>query len=187
MKLYTFEITSTKEMLQNNPAGMTGSADGKLDTKKIPTPEEEAAAGRYLTEDGKHLCIRAQAFKSSFVNGSAGRRIGKRAATAVMKAAIFPVDEWCVLLDPKTKKPLKADQYSIDVRRVVLQKKIGILRARPKIAGWSALVTFEVDEIIDKIQMVEEIGNLAGRMVGVGDYRPEKGGPFGRYTVKLAA
>jgi hypothetical protein len=166
---------------------MTGSSEGKLDTKKIPTPEEEAKAGRYLTEDGKYFRFPVQAFKSSLVGGGVGRRIGKRSAISVMKATIFPAEEWCFLLDPKTKKPIPASQYVIDVRRVVLQKKLGVLRARPKIASWCCVVPFEIDDIIDKPELLVEIGNLAGRMVGVGDFRPEKGGPFGRYTVKLAA
>jgi hypothetical protein len=187
MTIYTFEITSTTEILQHNPAGMTGSSEGKLESKKIPSPEEEAKAGRYLTEDGKHFRIPAQAFKSSFVNGGVGRRIGKRAATSVLKATIFPAEEWCLLLDPKTKKPLRADQYTIDTRRVVLKLRGGILRSRPKIASWFCLVAFEVDDIIGKVELLEEIGNMAGSMVGVGDFRPEKGGPFGRYKVKLAS
>jgi hypothetical protein len=49
------------------------------------------------------------------------------------------------------------------------------------------MMPFEVDDVIGKVTILEEIGNMAGRMVGVGDFRPEKGGPFGRYTVKLVS
>ena len=107
--------------------------------------------------------------------------------TPVLKAAVFPAEEWTTLLDARTGKPMKASEYVIDIRRVVLQKKLGILRARPKVMPWKCIVPLEVDDTIDNPKLLQDIGNLAGRMVGVGDFRPEKGGPFGRYTVKLVA
>jgi hypothetical protein len=101
-----------------------------------------------------------------------------------LKATIFPAEEWTTLLDPKTRKPIKGDQYVVDTRRAVVQRN-GVLRSRPKILAWVCVVTFEVDETIGGSQLLEDIGNLAGRMVGIGDFRPEKGGPFGRYAVRL--
>lgn len=192
MNLLTFEITGSKPILQHNPASMGVSTQGKLDTtKKIPTPEEEAKAGRYLTPDGQYFQMPCEAFKRAFVSGGVGRRIDKRAATSVLRSAVFPAEDWVTLLDPKTKKPLPAAKYEIDSRRVSLpgQKgaKVSVIRSRPKLLSWACNVVFEVDDVIANHKVLEEIGNMAGRMVGVGDYRPEKGGPFGRFTVKLVA
>jgi hypothetical protein len=186
MKLYTFEYTGTHPILMHNPAGMKGSGAGKLDTKRIPSPEDEALAGRYVTEDGKYLRFPLQAFKSSLVGGGVGRRIGKRSATSVLKATVFPAEAWVTLLDAKTKKPIKADEYTIDTRRAVVQGN-GVLRSRPLVMPWCCLAPFEVDDIIDNPELLIQIGELAGRMVGIGDFRPERGGPFGRYKVKLAS
>jgi hypothetical protein len=186
MRIITLEYTGTHPILMHNPAGMTRSAAGKLDTKKIPTPEEEAKTGRYLTDDKKYMRFPVQGFKSSLVSGGVGRRIGKRSATSILKATVFPAEEWVTLMDVRSHKPIKEDEYVIDTRRAVVQKQ-GVLRSRPKVMPWYCLVPFEVDEIIDDPRLLVQIGELAGRMVGVGDFRPEKGGPFGRYTVKLAA
>jgi hypothetical protein len=41
----------------------------------------------------------------------------------------------------------------------------------------------ELDAVIDD-EMIVEVGNIGGRLVGIGDYRPEKSGPFGRYTIE---
>jgi hypothetical protein len=184
MQLITLQCTGTTGLLMHNPASMAPSNAGKLDTKRIPTPEVEAAAGRYVTDDGKYMRFPMQGFKSSFVSGGVGRRIGKRSATAVLKATIFPSEKWVMLLHPTSGKPIKADDYTIDVQSVVVQKS-RILRARPLVVPWRCMVTFEVDDSIDRPDILVEIGNLAGRMVGVGDFRPATGGSFGRYEVSL--
>ena len=47
---------------------------------------------------------------------------------------------------------------------------------------WSC--TFEVDvddEVIDQSQLLEWL-DIAGRQIGLGDWRPEKSGMFGRFA-----
>ena len=63
----------------------------------------------------------------------------------------------------------------------VVAQRSRILRARAKIdTPWSC--TFEVDdEMIDQSQLLEWL-DIAGRQVGLGDWRPEKSGMFGRFA-----
>ncbi|HEU0180317.1 MAG TPA: hypothetical protein VFV58_39275 [Blastocatellia bacterium] len=178
------ELVGTTPILMHNPSAMSGSKHGKLDTKKVPEPEDEAAAGRYLDEKGNFV-FPTVAVKAAIASGGKGRRIGKLSALGVLKATIFPLDEYFQILDAKG-KPMSGKSYTVDTRRVVLNKTIGIMRSRPKIENWRAVVNLEVDDtIVENLKMIEEIGNLAGRMVGIGDYRPEKGGPFGRFSLRL--
>ena len=171
-------------MMQHNPASMTVSAQGQLDVKKIPEPKVEAEAGRYLNEKG-NFRFPAQGPKSSIVAGAVGRRVGKRAASAFLKAGMFPTNDWVDLLDIKTEKPIPGAHYELDMRRVLLNGKIGIIRSRPLVRNWCFYIDFEMDDLLDDPKMVETVGNMAGRMVGIGDFRPQKGGPFGRYRVEL--
>jgi hypothetical protein len=189
MTIIVYEVTGIRPLLSHNPAAMA-EPDGKVTTKKVPTAEDEAKAGRYLTDDGKFLQFPAGAFKKSFVTGATGRKLSKRSASAVLKGTIFPAEEWVLLLNPKTGKQIKADDYEIDTRPVVLKsmgKSVRVLRSRPKVNEWSCKVAFEIDDDILDTKNLEEIGNMAGRRVGVGDNRPESGGNFGRYTVRLVA
>lgn len=184
-RIARYRVESKYPILMHNPASMFYSSGDSLSQKKIPTPEEEAKASRYVTEDG-HLFVPAQAIRNSIVNGGKGRRIGKTAATTMLRAGVFPAEERCILRDPVTEQPLRADDYVIDTRRVVLKKSGGIMRSRAKILKWMFYVDFELDALISD-SIVAEVGMIAGRIVGVCDYRPEKSGPFGRYSIQQVA
>lgn len=188
MQIVILEYEGTFPLLMHNPAGMGSTQPGLSAKTAIPTREAEALAGLYLTDDGLFLRFPAQGCKASLVTGGGGRKFGKLSATTVVKRGVFPAEEWALLYDPETRKPLTKTDYVIDTRRAVIKsgmKSSGVQRSRPKILKWGCRVPFEVDDTIANFEVLEEIANLAGRTVGLGDFRPEKGGPFGRYTAKL--
>jgi hypothetical protein len=92
-----------------------------------------------------------------------------------------------------TDKPITDDQedYEIYLKRVVVQGS-GIMRARPLIRNlseedggpWYCTVEFEYDADTISEPEIAMIVNQAGKFPGVADYRPGKGGPFGRYRVE---
>jgi hypothetical protein len=167
----------------HNPISMTTGKKG-LAAKQIPTPEDEAAAGRYLDEHD-NFQIPAMAVKKCIVSGAKGMRIAKQAATSVLMGTVFPAEEWYPLLDVKTLKPMKGDRYVIDTRRVVVDGN-GIMRSRPKITGWACKVSFELDDLITD-EVVLECLSRGGPRIGILDYRPQKSGWFGRFTAQLLA
>lgn len=171
-------------LMQHNPASMAMSSQGKLGSKKIPTPLEEAMRGRYLDKTGSFFVFPTVGFKQAMVRGGNGRRIGKDSATTILKSSIFPTSAWTTLLDPETGLPIPEHQYTIDTRRVVLSRGVSVLRSRPLVNPWSALVTFEVDSNLNNPELLVDIGTRGGRMGGIGEYRPSTGGPFGRFTIK---
>ncbi len=67
---------------------------------------------------------------------------------------------------------------------VVVQRN-RILRTRAKFdTPWSCTVIVDVDEeLIDGAQLLEWL-DIAGRQVGLGDWRPEKSGTFGRFKAE---
>jgi len=184
MNIHTFLITGTHALLMHNPSSMTnGSSSNKLGSKVIPTPAEEAAASRYLTDDGAHLWVPCEGVKACAVSGAKGRRIGKNFATTIIRGTVFPAEDRSILLDAKTLKPIKSDSYEIDTRRARVNEA-GILRSRAKISNWAAKIPFEIDELVSP-DIVLECLNLGGRTCGLLDFRPECGGPFGRFSAKL--
>jgi hypothetical protein len=170
MKISIFEIIGTYPILMHNPAGMQRGGEGGMTTKKIPTAEVEAEAGVYKTEDG-FMWFPSQAFKSSLVSASKGRRIGKQAATQVLKGTVFCAEERVHLLKVKrtgetskiTDTPKPATDYTIDTRRAVVQRN-GILRSRPKVSDWATKVALEIDDMVSD-KLVEDILNMAGQSV----------------------
>ena len=74
----------------------------------------------------------------------------------------------------------KTTQFTVGV---VVQRS-RILRTRAKFDAWGVTFTIEVDpELCDKEQLLNWI-DIAGRRIGLGDWRPEKSGHYGRFGVE---
>jgi hypothetical protein len=182
METIVFEIIGTSALLQNNPASMQGGGGAAkgLNVKRIPDPAAEAAAKVYL--DGKGVVyIPAIAFRSALLGACTGKRIGKMGAKSCVSAGVFNAETACPLFDPETRKPIK--EYAVHTTRAVVQGQ-AVMRSRPMVEKWATRVAFEVDTDFVTAAQVRELMGLAGRSQGVGDWRPAKRGPFGRFTVK---
>ena len=82
------------------------------------------------------------------------------------------------------KKLVKSTQFTVPV---VVQRN-RILRTRAKFDEWSCTFAVEADdELVDKDQL-EAWLDIGGRRIGLGDWRPEKSGNYGRFeTVSVKA
>lgn len=181
MQLITITVDGITPVLLHNPAGMSTGGETSVSAKgkSIPTPEVEAEHGTYRLPDGS-LCIPSFAFRGALLSAAKGRKVGKSFATTLVKGSVFVTSEMTQLLDPDG-NPIK--DYEIDMRRAMVGNA-GITRCRPKIDPWSADVTFEYDDDFIHEDHIYELMDIAGRTVGVGDFRPEKSGPFGRFVVR---
>lgn len=172
-------------LLMHNPQHMRASS-GTPSRKTIPTAEVEAEAGAYRlpSENGSlgQLYAPDDWFRESFIGGAKGLRVGKEYAISLVRSTVFAQGQPCPLFNPETEDPLH--EYAIDARRAVVQGN-GVLRHRPLVFPWAALIELEFDPDYVNVQNLTSFANIAGRRVGVGDYRPSQGGPFGRYTVEV--
>ena len=179
----TFRVTGISPMLQHNPAGSmkTGGSD-KISIKKIPPPEEEAQAALYRLPSGQ-LYGPADGLRQGIIFASSGRRIGKLGLGRLIQGAVFVIDQNVPLVRPKTREPIM-DLDEICIKPVVIGK-VRVLRARPQINEWSGEVTFEYDPDFLKPQWILDTFIAAGKTQGWMDYRPNRRGSYGRYTVEL--
>jgi hypothetical protein len=75
-------------------------------------------------------------------------------------------------------------KWVVDSRPVVNPSTKGrVLRKRPCFNEWGLSFRLIVDEEEMPIETLKEIFDVAGRNVGIGDFRPAKGGPFGRFMI----
>jgi len=75
------------------------------------------------------------------------------------------------------------DQRFLD-RRSVVVSTARVICYRPKFLKWSLMFSLHYDEnILDENQILQSFEN-AGKFIGIGGYRPEKGGTFGRFAVE---
>lgn len=128
----------------------------------------------YRTESGQ-LAIPGEYLRGSIINAAKFRqdpRSPRKSAMDLFKAAV-------VVATPFASLNVRDWDY-LDKRRVTIQRA-GINRTRPALrAGWKA--TFDLivvlPEYVDRNTLRETIES-AGRLIGVGDFRPT----FGRFGI----
>jgi hypothetical protein len=160
----------------HNIAGMQKTSGGSK--KAIPTPEVEAAAGLYWTdEEHSSLSIPARCLHASLIHTAPKYRVPKSSLTALVTSAMH--------VGPEQIR-LNTVDYTIDIQSVVVQKA-RIFRARGLIYPWSATFSLFFDEGwigLDVMQVtIPELIRTAGRLVGVLDYRPAKKGRYGQFRL----
>jgi len=181
-EMKVFRIIGISPLLTNNPSSMKRVDEG-IGTKKIPTPEDEAAAKLYRDDNGFYIL--SEAFRSAIIGsggGASGKKIGKFSAASRVSAGMFTVEPHATLLDPQTLKPLTT--YQIDTRRAVVQRQ-GVLRSRPMFTPWAVRLPVEIDTDFVTANHILELLNLSGKIAGVGDFRPQRKGTFGRFKAEL--
>jgi hypothetical protein len=180
-----YRITGISPLLMDNAASMLTPKPVGARAKAIPTPETEAESGAYRLPDGA-LYFPTLAFRQALIDAGTGRRIGKRGATSVLSGTVFLPDGVGLetpLVDPDTSEPLH--NYVVDIQRAVIRTtKAGVARARPRLDRWAADIGFEYDDSFFPGELLTEVFTLAGTTIGVGNYRPQKRGIFGRFQVK---
>ena len=189
-KIATFRITGMSPLLMHNPAGGMSAPSKDLKVKKIPSPEEEAEASTYrmpsANGDKGQLYAPSIALRSSLIDGGLNQKLGKESLRGLLAQVVFVVDEFCPLTHPDTGEPLV--DYEVDTRRAVIQGN-GIMRSRAKLPEWATEISLEYDPDLIETRHILAAFELAGRRVGILDYRPRcpkgKGGPFGRYQAEL--
>lgn len=188
LKRVRFKIVGISPLLQNNLAGMKPSNSDAVQVKpKDPKPVDQAKSLEYRTKDGQ-LWGPAVGIKQAILTAARNRKIDKKSAPAIVRGSVFEIEEKCLLYDVTTGKPI--DIYEIDTRPVGIdtgkKAKVRVLRSRPKIDNWCTYIELEINEEFIHPHQVLELLNIAGPTVGWMDFRPEKGGKFGRFTAEAA-
>lgn len=81
-------------------------------------------------------------------------------------------------------EPATDSSFEVDARPVTIPATKGrIMRYRPRYENWSMKFELGVlDDLID-LSLAQQLLTDAGIQIGVGDFRPEKHGPFGTFRV----
>jgi hypothetical protein len=135
-------------------------------------------------DERKHICLPGEYFRQSIIHAAKFRqdpRSPRKSAMDLFKAGVISTTEFAPIMDStnETTGP-KTDWDFLDRRRVVI-KMSAITRERPAFRkGWAVEVDLQVllPEYIDQA-LLQEVLVAAGRLVGVGDFRPT----FGRFRV----
>ncbi|MFA5688594.1 MAG: hypothetical protein WC959_05560 [Kiritimatiellales bacterium] len=139
------------------------------------TAEEQAEIAAYRTEGGE-LFIPGINMQRALISGAKYSKGKGRASLQSVAAA-------CLLITAE-QLPLGCRKFTVDSRSVVVPATKGrIVRHRPRLNEWTLNFELEYDPELLSREQVETIVRDTGRRVGLGDFRPENKGMFGRFDV----
>ena len=141
------------------------------------TPQETAEEKLYMHK--KKPCIPQPNLLASIIEGGRFHKIKNRSVTTMQKSMIPSC------FDIKgTMLPIKTKGWEVDERPVRIPATGGrILAYRPKFNDWQLQFDATLDTDIISVNLMREILDDAGKRIGLGDYRPDRKGPFGKYKV----
>ncbi len=148
------------------------------------TPREQAAAKRYADQDGR-LYIPGPNIFAAIIAAGTFHKAGKSKLTT-MKTSLIPagvmVDDLVCPLTNANGEPLT--EWEVDSRSVVIPSTGGrIMAHRPRVDQWYATFTLDIDDTMFTPNLIRAVVDDAGKKIGLGDYRPARKGPFGRFVV----
>jgi hypothetical protein len=149
------------------------------------TPRDQACKKTYETPDGV-LYIPGPNIYSGLIEAGKFHKVGKRQVTtlksSLIPSGIFLLDPECPLFDPQTKEKMTA--WEVDSRPVVIPSTGGkVMCHRPRLDVWACSFTLHIEESEFDPKFVRTLVDDLGKKLGLGDFRPQRKGPFGRFVV----
>lgn len=143
------------------------------------TPLEQAAQRLYVGHDGKPCIPQPNLFRC-LIDAGTFFKAGKSKVTTQKNSLIPACLEIIGIELPITHK----EPWQVDTRAVRIPSTGGrILCHRPSFNDWRLNFTLSVDTTMMTTKLVREIVDAAGRRIGLGDFRPDRKGPFGKFVV----
>lgn len=147
--------------------------------KEVRDPLQEVRAATYYMSDGKSYGIPASALKNCAVSAC---RFVEGVKMTMVRGSFFVLEDEDGLVKLSVKGPPSVDERTVQIGP--FGKKTKMVRYRPRWDEWSCSfrVLFDPDSI-----SAEQLLNLyerAGFSVGLHEYRPEKSGNCGMFSVK---
>ena len=157
-------------------AATTGSRSSVANDAEEPRAQAEAAL--YVDEQGR-TGIPGPNILRCVIDAGKYFKVGRVKITTQKTSLIpaaFSIEEPFLLLD--------GSDWKVDTRPVRIPATGGrILRHRPCFDSWKVMFHAGLDESIISRKLMREIVDAAGNRIGLGDFRPDTKGPFGRFVV----
>jgi len=175
MKTYKVQIEGISPLLMNKPEEY-GFDEGWVQKKASNEYEKEAYKKLYLDEDDK-LCQPSAHIEQSLIE--AGKKIRVKGQGKATYSKLFG----SMVSIPDMYLEHEIQDWEIFKQLVVIPSTKGrVMRYRPMLKKWKLSFNVDIEEEID-IMAVREALDIAGRYVGIGDWRPQKKGKFGKFHI----
>lgn len=149
---------------------------------KKDRPFEEVAGEKIYRDEQGNAGIPSENLFACLAEAGRSVKLGKKqisTASSTILPSFLSIEE---LFLPFIDDP----GWVVDKRRGQMTNggsKIAVGIIRPKFLDWKFGVTLEIDDSEASPDTVQELLAKAGKSIGLGDFRPAKKGPFGRFEV----
>jgi len=153
---------------------------GQLIQEEDPRKVAEKAA--YIDEKTGNYYFSAFSIPNAMGNAGSNHKMKgtRKSLRFVVPSAVRMNTDTITILNGK--EPAKS--FEVDSRPVTIPATKGkIMRHRPKFNQWSAEFDLQINEKLLAVSTAHQLLNEAGESIGIGDFRPEKRGPFGTFRV----
>ncbi|MGP1681195.1 MAG: hypothetical protein ACTS8S_02565 [Giesbergeria sp.] len=178
-------IEGTSPLLLNNftdEAQMAASNGTRASTVGSKgTPREQAERKLYKSNDGGFIMPQPNLFRC-VIDAGKYFKAGKSKVTT-MQSSLIPA---CLDIEGVEIPIIAKEPWEVDTRAVRIPSTGGrILAHRPKFNNWRLTFTMRLDDSVMSPELLREIIDAAGSRIGLGDFRPDRKGPFGKFVVVM--
>lgn len=173
-------IKGVTPLLMNafNDAEAMENGTSKVQIGDRGSPRDIAAKKVYRDEFGVVMIPGPNVF-ACLISAGKFHKVGKSKVTT-QKTSLIPAGLTVVELA----LPLDKQTFEVDSRSVVIPATGGrVMCHRPRFDAWELAFTLDVDMEMFDLKFVRALIDDAGKRIGLGDFRPERKGPFGRFVV----
>lgn len=144
------------------------------------TPQEICEQKLYRGADSTTLVIPQPNLLRCLVDGGRFHKVGRSQLTTKDSSQLYA----CLDVHGSEIKLEHKQPWRVDTRAVVIPATKGrILAHRPIFDDWSLEFTVSLDTSIIGPKLLRKVIDDAGRRIGLGDFRPARKGPYGKFTV----
>lgn len=160
------------ESASNGSRGSSAGADRG-------TPLDTAQSKLYVGLDGKPMIPQPNLLRC-LVEGGRFTKVGKAQVTTAKSSMLYG----CLDVLGAEVPIIHEQPWRVDTRAVRIPSTGGrILAHRPMFDDWALSFTANLDTTIMGEKLLRQIVDDAGQRIGLGDFRPQCKGPFGRFKV----
>lgn len=184
MKTISVKITGTSPLML---CRFQETNEQEKSTRKVlidkGTPRDQATRAAYIDKDNKFFFPGGAIPRLLREAGSNHKVRGTRkSAKYLVPAAVRIKEDGIVILNGDGNTPAK--DFEVDSRPVVIPSTKGkIMCHRPRWDCWSAKFNLVINETLLPVDFINTLLVEGSQQIGVGAYRPEKGGPYGTFLI----
>lgn len=146
-------------------------------------PRTEAEKAAYRAKDGTFY-FSAYSIAAAMGNAGASHKMrgSRKSLRFVVPSAVSTIPTDGITILKNGSGPAK--NFEVDSRPVTIPATKGrVMRHRPRFDEWGAKFELMVNDDLLAVETAHQLLTEAGQSIGIGDFRPEKRGPFGTFRV----